>query len=867
MLAAAASSPQQKSRPASSLSILLIEAHPDCHADGLICLANAKTTWANDRFMLDILSYTFYLLAGICSYAAFTHFMSGISKPRDRIHIVFSLICVLIALAAISRSFVIQATSISAYAMALKWNVAMSQGVLLLLPWFVALYTERFSLPYLYFVNILIGISFAANLYFPFGVSYAEITSLRYHHLPWGESITHGVGHHTPLFLMGVAAVAVILIRTLYDLCKAYATRRSRTDLWMLIAFTLFSAFVTAGILVRLSVLDSSSPEVFVFLAVIVVMSTTLTRKKQEYLRASESRFRSLIEQAPLGVALIKKGVLIDANPLFLRMHGYQDVDQIRGLSLIEDFQLRIHDAASRLPVDDEFNEIADSSFETTSRRINGTQMPVYVSARRIELNGEAIQIAFISDQTSYNESQERARNLAHYDTLTGLPNKPFLFDRIQSAMLSSQMSKRWGALLLIDLNEFRLLNDSLGHEIGDLLLKCVAKRLSNRTRSGDTVARIGGDEFVVLINNLSTDHDGATALAESRSNELINVLHRPYRLAAHEYHSAASIGISLFNGVASQMEEIFKHAEVAMYQAKTHRSSNVCFYDPQMQDVITNRLDLESELRKAIESKNLCFYFQPQVDGQRRVIGAEALVRWKHPDRGFIAPADFIPIAEESGLILPLGRSLLEQACLQLKRWQGNQSTKHIVLAINISAKQFRQPDFADSVQATLQKHGTNPRLLKLELTESMLLDQVADTVQTMSTLKALGVQFALDDFGTGYSSIQYLKHLPLDELKIDQSFVRDIATSKSDETIVQTVIAMAHALNLSVIAEGVETTEQMHRLMALGCEAFQGFLFGRPRSVREFYVSIERGYEANETPPESGGHPHSGPTGEIPT
>ena len=786
--------------------------------------------------MHAILTNTLYILAGICVYAAFSHFVSGVAKPFDRTNVVFSLICILVAAAAISRSFVIQSANVDEYINALKFNVSASLGVILLLPWFVGFYTGSLAKRYLVVVSSLVVLCILAELSLPLGISYSEINSLRFYRLPWGETVSHGVGTHGPFAFIALATIATILGRILYDLLKTYRGTRRRSDLHMIYAFGLFIVFTLIGILIRLSVLHSFSQGIFGFLVVIIAMSTTLTKEWQSRLRASENRFRALIEQSPIGIALSKNGLLVDANPIFLQMHGHPSLDAIRGTSLGD--TLRLNGAADRPSTTDadEPDIASERSFEAISRHEDGSEFPVYVSARHIELNGETLLVVFMVDQTKYKESEAKIRYLARYDTLTGLPNRSQLVERLQQAISSSKKTGLWGAVLLIDLDNFRILNDSLGHNIGDLLLKSVAKRLANHIRAKDTAARLGGDEFVVLLEGLGTTPRNAAALVEVRGIELLEVLNRPFRLDSHEYHNTASIGISMFDGDIVHVEELFKQAELAMYQAKNNRSSNLRFFHSHMQDAATNRLDLESELRKAIQGKELYLHYQAQVDMDRRIVGAEALLRWEHPDKGPISPTRFIPLAEETGLILPLGRWLLDEACAQLKRWEEDPAARDLVLAINISAKQFRQPDFTHDIREALNKHGVNPARLKLELTESMLFEHVEETIQTMSALKAIGVKFALDDFGTGYSSIQYLKHLPLDELKIDQSFIRDITSSKNDETIVHTVIAMAEALKLGVIAEGVETAEQMHLLMSLGCERFQGFLFGKPLAAEHF-------------------------------
>jgi EAL domain-containing protein (putative c-di-GMP-specific phosphodiesterase class I) len=354
--------------------------------------------------------------------------------------------------------------------------------------------------------------------------------------------------------------------------------------------------------------------------------------------------------------------------------------------------------------------------------------------------------------------------------------------------------------------------------------------------RKGDTVARLGGDEFVVILGELSVQAVEAAKQTKDISEKILATLNQPYQLGRHEYHSSSSIGAVIFNDNTQTEEELLKRADIAMYQAKQAGRNTLMFFDPKMQDIINARAALEIELRKALENHQLQLYYQIQVNSSHRPLGAEALIRWLHPERGLVSPAEFIPLAEETGLILPVGYWVLETACIQLKAWEQDEYTRNLALAVNVSPKQFRQTDFVEQVQSLVQRHAINPRMLKLEITEGMLLDNIEDTIATMNALRDIDVRFSLDDFGTGYSSLQYLKQLPLDQIKIDQSFVHDIATDSSDAAIVLTIVAMAHSLNMDVIAEGVETEEQCQLLINMGCTDFQGYLFGKPVPIGQF-------------------------------
>ncbi len=447
---------------------------------------------------------------------------------------------------------------------------------------------------------------------------------------------------------------------------------------------------------------------------------------------------------------------------------------------------------------------------------------------------------------TYFTERKLAAReihNLAFYDPLTQLPNRRLLLDRLQQVRLSSERSGKHFMLAYIDLDRFKNINDTLGHDFGDILLKQVAQRLTAKVRKSDTVAlldstvaRLGGDEFVVLIEDLNEKPLEAAIQAETVCRKLLQEFSLPFSLGAAEYRCSASIGVGLFNGTALALDELLKQTDIAMYQVKNAGRNNLQFFNPEMQEAILQRTVMENELHQALASGQFQLHYQLQLDSTMRPLGAEGLIRWIHPVRGMVSPAKFIPMAEESGMILAIGRWVIDTACTQIKLWQQDPHTRGLTLAINVSAKQFQQADFVEQVTTAIQRNGIAPSLLKLELTESMLQADIDGTIEKMGALKKLGVQFSLDDFGTGYSSLQYIKRLPLDQIKIDQSFVRDIDSDESDKVIVRTIIAMAHSLDMEVIAEGVETQSQRSLLHSLNCTNYQGYLFSKPLAADSF-------------------------------
>ncbi|MBX9870572.1 MAG: EAL domain-containing protein [Burkholderiaceae bacterium] len=433
-------------------------------------------------------------------------------------------------------------------------------------------------------------------------------------------------------------------------------------------------------------------------------------------------------------------------------------------------------------------------------------------------------------DISKRKRAEDETQRLAFYDTLTGLPNRRLLMDRLAHAQVTSARSKRYGALLFIDLDNFKDLNDTLGHDVGDLLLEQVALRLVSCLREGDTAARFGGDEFVVMLEDLNESDADAASQAELVAEKILQRLNAPYELVGRQHSSSPSIGITLFSGAMLGVDELLKRADVAMYQAKAAGRNTLRFFDPQMQAAVLARAALDADLRMGLQREELLLHYQPVVDGRSRILGYEALLRWRHPRRGLVSPAEFIALAEQSGLILGIGQWVLRTACRQLVAWACEPATRELSLAVNVSARQFRQNDFVAQVQAVLEETGADPQRLKLELTESVLISDVEDAIRKMGALRERGVRFALDDFGTGYSSLSYLKRLPLDQLKIDQGFVRDVLTDPNDAAIVRTILALAQSMELQAVAEGVESEGQRRFLLDNGCTVFQGYLFGRP-------------------------------------
>lgn len=469
---------------------------------------------------------------------------------------------------------------------------------------------------------------------------------------------------------------------------------------------------------------------------------------------------------------------------------------------------------------------------EMVTRRKNGETYPVWYTMTEVRGNNGIITnyVTTSTDITRQKKAEKEILELVFYDPLTKLGNRRLLMDRLQQAMAATFRDGGHGALFFIDLDNFKTLNDTAGHEVGDMLLLQVADRLAACMRLEDTVARLGGDEFVVILTGLSPQLAEAIHFAKQVGSRILHTLNTPYELGGQAHLSSPSIGVVMFGQENNTVHELLRYADLAMYQAKASGRNGLRFFDPAMQIAIKARADLEASLRIALKRHEFVLHYQPQINAWGQLIGAEALVRWQHPQRGLLPPGDFIPQAEESGLVVPLGLQILEIACTQLEAWSRGRNLGDFILSVNVSARQFHQRDFVEQVLATVVRTRADPRKLKLELTESLLLDNVEETITKMTELRTHGVSFALDDFGIGYSSLSYLKRLPLDQLKIDQSFVRTVLVDGNDAAIARMIVALAQTMGLKVIAEGVETQAQRDFLLDCGCLAYQGYLFGHP-------------------------------------
>ncbi|MCX6075557.1 MAG: EAL domain-containing protein [Campylobacterales bacterium] len=564
---------------------------------------------------------------------------------------------------------------------------------------------------------------------------------------------------------------------------------------------------------------------------------------KEKIAQEANNLFKKIINAIPQRVFWKDLDLhYLGCNEAFAKDSGNLFSDDIIGK---DDYQMAWAEHAKEYRIDD--RKVIDSGipklfYEEEIKTSSGESL--WISTSKIPLvnnDGETVGvIGIFEDFTDKKITEDKIHKLAFYDTLTSLPNRMLFMDIAKTALKEAALSHLYTALIFIDLDNFKVLNDTLGHEMGDILLQSVAKRLQTLAKDGNALARLGGDEFVLILKNLSMDKTKAKDECMRSATQILALLQEPYRLKWAEHKSSASIGITLFNSEHISIDTLMKQAELALYKSKECGRNAFKFFEPAMESSLKERAEIEKELREAINKGEFVLFYQAQTDESKKVAGAEALVRWNHPTKGLISPLVFIPVAEESDIILKLGDWILRSACNELQRWSKIDAMKEITLAINISVKQFSQNNFVSNILSIIKESGANPRLIKLEITESMLVEDKESIIEKMGELKKVGIRFSLDDFGTGYSSLSYLKQLPLDQLKIDQSFVKDILTDKNDEIICKSTIALAHSMGLNVIAEGVETQEQREMLNSLGCATYQGYLFSKPIPSKEFEIFV---------------------------
>ena len=577
-------------------------------------------------------------------------------------------------------------------------------------------------------------------------------------------------------------------------------------------------------------------------LGIAAVFLIKLLHSKDQEVEQNQNQLRVLASSFNLQEGIIicdENGLIIKTNQAFSNITGYSAEEALgRNPRFLSSGR---HDASFYTEMWKSLLANGKWDGEVWNRRKTGEIYPENLAIVIIkDSEGKTINyVASMTDITKRVAASEEIKQLAFFDSLTGLPNRRLLLDRLAQTLHSNERTGNHGALLFLDLDNFKAINDSYGHDSGDLLLQQAAVRIVDSVRAIDTVSRIGGDEFVVILQSLNQQESEAVIEAEIIAKRILYSLNVPYKIKGRDDLCSTSIGATIFQSNADSID-VLKQADIALYKAKESGRNVLFFFDPIMQTIINAQAEIKRDLKEALLQHQFELYYQVQVDNNGAPVGAEALLRWLHPTKGYISPADFIPIAEESQAIISIGDWVIDAACAQLKQWESNELTRTLSLSVNISAKEFRAENFVEKLKMTIRHHAINPSKLRFELTEGMLISDINDAIETMNKLNELGIYFELDDFGTGYSSLQYLKRLPVYQLKIDRTFVRDVVESVNEQGIVRAIIAMAEVLQIRVLAEGVETKAQRQHLADIGCNYFQGYLFGKPVPIVQFEAAL---------------------------
>jgi diguanylate cyclase (GGDEF)-like protein/PAS domain S-box-containing protein len=796
----------------------------------------------------SIIIPAYFVSAGIALFTGMLAIVMRFVGRQPSLYLAFAAMCFCTASFQFTVAEYYMADTVAEAASALRWQVA---TLIILVPIFfifVAYYTGQQRIkPWLAALALLYGGMLVADFASPYSLRFSSLEMIAPLRLPWGETLyrfsgTTGMGNW-----LYRAATSGVILWVLWRSVVQFRRGERRMALFLaacqglLIAANLWGAMIDQGLI------DSFYVAGFAFLGLVLLMSVSLAlelRDRTSRLEASTSELRIAATAFETQEAIMVTNAnreILRVNQAFTRITGYS-AEEAKGQNPV----ILKSERHSNQFYDDIWAAVAREKYwqgEIWHRRKNGEVYPEWCTITAVtNKEGQVTNyIGTFSDISPHKQAEEKIHNLAFYDPLTKLPNRRLMLERLSYMLNNSMRQNHHGAILFIDIDNFKTLNNTKGHDLGDLMLIEVANRLKDCVRIDDTVARLGGDEFVAVLEGLGAEHAQAVAQVETVVRKILGALNQPYFLRGHEYHSSASIGINLFSDKKFALEELLKHADTAMYQAKASGRNSFCFFDPDMQAMMEARATLENELRHALPQQQFKLHYQMQVDRSGHLTGAEALLRWQHPGQGLVSPAQFIPIAEETGLILPIGTWVLETACAQIKAWEKSSRTNRLCLSINVSVRQFYQPDFVEQVRRIILESAINPALIKFELTESLVLNNISDSIIKMKALGEIGVHFSMDDFGTGYSSLAYLTQLPLSQVKIDQTFVQNIFKKPTDAVIVQAIIGMADNLGMEVVAEGVETKAQYDFLKQHGCAVFQGNLFSKPVSAEEFEERAE--------------------------
>lgn len=789
----------------------------------------------------------YVLSAGVTLLIALQSALVSRAGHRSSLFLPFAWLSLCVTLDLLSTAWVYASQDVAEAALAFKFQAAAISLWQLPFYFFVTRLTGKTPRPVFYVPLLLVlGGMFVINWAMPYGLRFSSLERVADLALPWGESLARFGGMQSLAFKVFRVISLSMFVWALVRAVALYRAGERRTAIYLSASVVLILLAALCGAMIDLLKLQWFYPVGFAFMSLVLLMSLALSQDLRERSRSVQDAARELaiaavsfeVNEAIMITDL--EGKILRVNKAFETVTGYQR-EEVIGLTP-RILKSGVHEPEFYAAMWRSLKAQGEWSGEIWDRHKDGGSYPkeLRISEVRDDENGASCYVAMFTDLSHKKKSEQDIYQLEHSDSMTGLPNRRALIEHLNQTLQSSNHSRPHGALILIDLDKFKSLNDTLGHRAGDQMLMEVAHRIRYATGLVDVVARLGGDEFVIIAANVGAEAREALLHATHLAEKVQRTLAEPFLHEGQKHHLSASLGVCLYAEGEADADELMKRVEIAMTQAKESGRNKVRFFDPVIQQSFEQRVRTEAQLRQGIEQQLRLFY-QLQVDEHKRPIGAEALIRWQHPERGLVLPGDFISVAEDSDLIIHIGRWVLETACQQLAQWSQQPLTRHLTLAININAKQFSEPDFVEQIRQMVNKYRIDPARLKLELTESLALQDIDWAITKMLSLRmVVGVQLSLDDFGTGFSSLAYLKRLPLNQVKIDQGFVRHITSDQKDAIMVKTIIDLSRNFGFDVIAEGVETEDHFDFLKQCGCRSFQGYLFGRPVPVNLFEQAL---------------------------
>lgn len=832
--------------------------------------------------MDKLIPILFYILTGICFQSGITTLLSRPNKKIYTVKILFSLVCIMVGIASVTNALFIQADNIADYIQYYRISLLALISTFIILPVLTSAYRNRISRIYLYVVSILVFALIAYNYLSYFGLSYGAKNALEIYTLPWGENIHYLIAQQGMLAKYTLSIVALIILMSIYELSRVYITRKKANDLYMILGIGGLFSYIFVVMLIDIYYVRYNAWTVFGYIPLILAFNRVIdiSGKNEKSVVESDIKYKQILDQAPVGIALYKYNKFLEANQAFLKFHGIENIGEFDSTPSLRNIS---HTLLNQLRANPNQSKQGYTK-KIVGLKNNGDKFPALITVKTINYENDVLFIIFMhnvnyskTQQTvtrsnpdiankepikninkdiktdvknnshkdkSWDEliknmkgSENAIKYLSEYDQLTNLSNKKRLLQYILNNIDTENES--WNVLFIIDLNDFSELNNTKGHSVGDMLLKIVARNIQKMTRASDLTARIIGDEYAILFSHLADEYEKIVEMAHKRAREYLYSLNRAFNLRSYNYHNSARIGIIIYKSTHKNIASIISKAELAMYKAKQDRE-HIVIYNQNIHGIENVRIYIESELRKAIQNNNLKLIYQPLFDNKKHIVSLEALIRLDDNKYKYNSPFFFLSVAEETGLIVQFNKWVLKNACTQLKNWQSDPVMKNMPVSVNISHTEFKQKDFVNIVKSQLSNQNIDISKIVFELNESIFLDPIEEVFERMMALQKIGVKLSIDNFGAAFTSLEYFHELPIIQIKIDSGCIKNIATNRGDQIIVSLIIAMANSLNITVIAKGVETLEQVNMLKSLGCSYFQGYLFCKPENPELIRQSI---------------------------